>query len=52
MRIGFHLTPFFSPVERSLTQIIDAVVQVVDAQARIDYLQMIAEEIVAKVAST
>jgi hypothetical protein len=52
MRIGLHLTSFFSPVERSLTQIIDAVVQVVDAQARIDYLQMIAEEIVAKVAST
>src|SRR5262247_968032 len=37
MRIGFHLTPFFSPAERSPTQIIDEVVQVVRAASDMGY---------------
>jgi hypothetical protein len=37
MRIGFHLTPFFSPAERSPTQIIDEVAQVVRAASGMGY---------------
>jgi alkanesulfonate monooxygenase SsuD/methylene tetrahydromethanopterin reductase-like flavin-dependent oxidoreductase (luciferase family) len=37
MHIGFHLTPFFSPAERSPTQIIDEVVQVVRAASTMGY---------------
>ena len=37
MHIGFHLAPFFSPAERSPTQIIDAVVQVVHAASSMGY---------------
>ncbi|HSX79092.1 MAG TPA: LLM class flavin-dependent oxidoreductase, partial [Candidatus Saccharimonadia bacterium] len=37
MRIGFHLTPFFSPAERSPTQIIDEVIQVVRAASGMGY---------------
>jgi alkanesulfonate monooxygenase SsuD/methylene tetrahydromethanopterin reductase-like flavin-dependent oxidoreductase (luciferase family) len=37
MHIGFHLTPFFSPAERSPTQIIDEVVQVVRAASGMGY---------------
>jgi len=37
MHIGFHLTPFFSPAERSPTQIIDEVVQVVHAASGMGY---------------
>src|SRR4051794_32351952 len=37
MHIGFHLTPFFSPAERSPTQIIDEVIQVVRAASGMGY---------------
>jgi alkanesulfonate monooxygenase SsuD/methylene tetrahydromethanopterin reductase-like flavin-dependent oxidoreductase (luciferase family) len=37
MRIGFHLTPFWSPTDRSPTQIIDEAIEVVGAAARMGY---------------
>jgi len=37
MHIGFHLTPFFSPAERSPTQIIDELIQVVRAASGMGY---------------
>lgn len=37
MQLGFHLTPFFSPAERSPTQILDEVVQVVHAASTMGY---------------
>ena len=37
MRIGFHLTPFWSPTDRSPTRIIDEVVQVVAAASRMGF---------------
>ena len=37
MHIGFHLTAFFSPAERSPTQIIDEIVEVVRAAAGMGY---------------
>src|SRR2546427_5426391 len=37
MRIGFHLTPFWSPTDRPPTQIIDEAIQVVGAASRMGY---------------
>jgi alkanesulfonate monooxygenase SsuD/methylene tetrahydromethanopterin reductase-like flavin-dependent oxidoreductase (luciferase family) len=37
MRIGFHLTPFWSPTDRPPTQIIDEVIEVVGAASRMGY---------------
>jgi alkanesulfonate monooxygenase SsuD/methylene tetrahydromethanopterin reductase-like flavin-dependent oxidoreductase (luciferase family) len=37
MRIGFHLTPFWSPTDRPPTQIIDEAIAVVAAAARMGY---------------
>src|SRR2546422_3202496 len=37
MRIGFHLTPFWSPTDRHPTQIIDEAIQVVAVAARMGY---------------
>ncbi|HEV8642260.1 MAG TPA: LLM class flavin-dependent oxidoreductase [Methylomirabilota bacterium] len=37
MRIGFHLTPFWSPTDRPPTQIIDEVIEVVGAASRLGY---------------
>src|SRR5712691_8899117 len=37
MRIGFHLTPFWSPTDRPPTQIIDEAIQVVAAASRMGY---------------
>jgi alkanesulfonate monooxygenase SsuD/methylene tetrahydromethanopterin reductase-like flavin-dependent oxidoreductase (luciferase family) len=37
MRIGFHLTPFWSPTDRSPTRIIDEAVEVVAAAARMGF---------------
>src|SRR5947209_17057437 len=36
-RIGFHLTPFWSPTDRHPTQIIDEAIQVVAAASRMGY---------------
>src|ERR671919_2160609 len=37
MQVGFHLTPFFSPPERSPAQILDEVIQVVRAASTMGY---------------
>jgi alkanesulfonate monooxygenase SsuD/methylene tetrahydromethanopterin reductase-like flavin-dependent oxidoreductase (luciferase family) len=37
MRIGFHLTPFWSPTERTPTRIIDEAIEVVAAASRMGY---------------
>jgi alkanesulfonate monooxygenase SsuD/methylene tetrahydromethanopterin reductase-like flavin-dependent oxidoreductase (luciferase family) len=37
MRIGFHLTPFWSPTDRPLTRIIDEAIAVAAAAARLGY---------------
>jgi alkanesulfonate monooxygenase SsuD/methylene tetrahydromethanopterin reductase-like flavin-dependent oxidoreductase (luciferase family) len=37
MQLGFHLTPFFSPPERSATQILDEVITVVRAASSMGY---------------
>lgn len=37
MKLGFHLTPFFSPPERPPTQILDEVVEVVRAASTMGY---------------
>src|SRR5437867_2028441 len=37
MRIGFHLTPFWSPTDRHPTQIIDEAIQVVAVASRMGY---------------
>src|SRR5437667_7139387 len=37
MRIGFHLTPFWSPTDRPPTQILDEAIQVVAAASRMGY---------------
>jgi alkanesulfonate monooxygenase SsuD/methylene tetrahydromethanopterin reductase-like flavin-dependent oxidoreductase (luciferase family) len=37
MRIGFHLTPFWSPTDRTPTQIIDEAIEVVAAASRMGY---------------
>src|SRR5215813_274837 len=37
MQIGFHLTPFWSPADRSATQIIDEAIQVVKAASTMGY---------------
>jgi len=37
MRIGFHLTPFWSPTDRGPTRIIDEAVEVVAAASRMGY---------------
>src|SRR2546427_8537137 len=37
MQIGFHLTPFWSPTDRSPTQIMDEAIQVVGAASRMGY---------------
>src|SRR5215813_3780624 len=37
MEIGFHLTPFWSPIDRNPTQIIDEAIQVVAAASRMGY---------------
>ncbi|MEE9148311.1 MAG: hypothetical protein V3U27_13030, partial [Candidatus Tectomicrobia bacterium] len=37
MQFGFHLTPFFSPPERSPTQILDEVIEVVRAASGMGY---------------
>ena len=37
MRIGFHLTPFWSPTDRHPTQIIDEAIEVVGAASRMGY---------------
>jgi alkanesulfonate monooxygenase SsuD/methylene tetrahydromethanopterin reductase-like flavin-dependent oxidoreductase (luciferase family) len=37
MRIGFHLTPFWSPTDRPPTPIIDEVIEVVGAASRMGY---------------
>jgi alkanesulfonate monooxygenase SsuD/methylene tetrahydromethanopterin reductase-like flavin-dependent oxidoreductase (luciferase family) len=37
MRVGFHLTPFWSPTDRHPTQIIDEAIQVVGAASRMGY---------------
>lgn len=37
MQLGFHLTPFFSPSERSPTQILDDVIRVVQAASTMGY---------------
>jgi alkanesulfonate monooxygenase SsuD/methylene tetrahydromethanopterin reductase-like flavin-dependent oxidoreductase (luciferase family) len=37
MRIGFHLTPFWSPTDRTPTQIIDEAIEVIAAASRMGY---------------
>ncbi|HUF93179.1 MAG TPA: hypothetical protein VMR23_12425, partial [Candidatus Limnocylindria bacterium] len=37
MRIGFHLTPFWSPATRSATELIDEAVRLVGAASRMGY---------------
>ena len=37
MRIGFHLTPFWSPTDRPASQIIDEAIQVVSASSTMGY---------------
>lgn len=37
MRIGFHLTPFWSPADRNPTQVIDEAIQVVAAASRMGF---------------
>src|SRR5512144_1894934 len=37
MKIGFHLTPFWSPTDRGPTRIIDEAIEVVAAAARMGY---------------
>ncbi len=37
MQIGFHLTPFWSPTDRSPTQIIDEAIEVVAAASKMGY---------------
>ena len=37
MRIGFHLTPFWSPTDRTPTQIIDEAIEVVAAASKMGY---------------
>jgi alkanesulfonate monooxygenase SsuD/methylene tetrahydromethanopterin reductase-like flavin-dependent oxidoreductase (luciferase family) len=37
MKIGFHLTPFWSPTDRTPTQILDEVVEVVAAASRMGF---------------
>src|SRR5262245_25100088 len=37
MRVGFHLTPFWSPTDRGATRIIDEAVEVVAAASRMGY---------------
>ena len=37
MQIGFHLTPFWSPTDRTPTQIIDEAIEVVRAASRMGY---------------
>src|SRR5215475_15201063 len=37
MKIGFHLTPFWSPTDRGATRIIDEAIQVVAAASRMGY---------------
>ena len=37
MRIGFHLTPFWSPADRGATRIIDEAIQVVAAASRMGF---------------
>jgi alkanesulfonate monooxygenase SsuD/methylene tetrahydromethanopterin reductase-like flavin-dependent oxidoreductase (luciferase family) len=37
MRVGFHLTPFWSPTDRSPTRILDEAIEVVGAAARMGY---------------
>ncbi len=37
MKIGFHLTPFWSPTDRTPTQIIDEAISVVSAASRMGY---------------
>lgn len=37
MQLGFHLTPFFSPAERSPIQMLDDLIQVVSAASRMGY---------------
>jgi alkanesulfonate monooxygenase SsuD/methylene tetrahydromethanopterin reductase-like flavin-dependent oxidoreductase (luciferase family) len=37
MKIGFHLTPFWSPTDRGPTRIIDEAIQVVGAASRMGY---------------
>jgi alkanesulfonate monooxygenase SsuD/methylene tetrahydromethanopterin reductase-like flavin-dependent oxidoreductase (luciferase family) len=37
MRIGFHLTPFWSPTDRGATRIIDEAIEVVSAASRMGY---------------
>jgi len=37
MKIGFHLTPFWSPTDRGPTRILDEAIQVVAAAARMGY---------------
>ena len=37
MKIGFHLTPFWSPVDRGPTRIIDEAIEVVAAASRMGY---------------
>src|SRR5437660_6942321 len=37
MQIGFHLTPFWSPTDRSPTQIIDEMIEVVRAASAMGY---------------
>jgi alkanesulfonate monooxygenase SsuD/methylene tetrahydromethanopterin reductase-like flavin-dependent oxidoreductase (luciferase family) len=37
MRIGFHLTPFWSPTDRSPTRILDEAIEVVSAASKMGY---------------
>src|SRR5437899_7487519 len=37
MQIGFHLTPFWSPTDRSPTQIIDEAIEIVRAASTMGY---------------
>ena len=37
MQIGFHLTPFWSPTDRSATQIIDEAIEVVKAASTMGF---------------
>ncbi len=37
MRIGFHLTPFWSPTDRTPTQILDEAVEVISAASRMGF---------------
>jgi hypothetical protein len=37
MKIGFHLTPFWSPADRGATRIIDEAVRVVAAASRMGF---------------